>query len=150
MGIYGCITAIFAFAGLVFESNKLLGTRYYFINNSKIINTIYQLLSVSKFRKVILFFFWNSTKNRAKYFNGSKGGLQNFIYQTKQSESSHLSSLLVISIVSILFMIKGFILFAVATFVFNIFGNFYPIILQRNHRIRIERIITNTTLTKPH
>jgi hypothetical protein len=134
------ITGVFSFVGFVFPTHKFFGSRYYKIRNPQLLIMIYKLLGISFFRKGIIFFFWGSKKNRAKYFNGTKGGLQNFIYQSKQSEFGHLGSLLVIIPVSILFMTKGFLLYAVVITVFNVFGNLYPIILQRYHRIRIEKI----------
>ena len=97
------------------------------------------------FRKVIMIFFWGIKKNRMKYFNGTKGGLQNLIYESKQSEFGHLGSLLVILPVSILFLIKGYLFYAIITSIFNVIGNLYPIILQRYHRIRVEKILNKST-----
>jgi len=139
-----CITGIFAFTGFVFPTHKLFGTRVYKIYNPQLLTFIYKLLGVSLFRKGLLFFFWGAKKNRTKYFNGTKGGMENFIYQSKQSEFGHLGSLLVILPISILFLYRGFVLYALITTVFNIIGNLYPIILQRYHRIRIERILRTT------
>jgi hypothetical protein len=144
-----CITGVFAFPGFVFATHKLFGSIYYKIRNPQSLVTIYKLLGISIFRKGLIFFFWGSRKNRTKYFNGTKGGLQNFIYQSKQSEFGHLGSLLVILSISILFLIKGFLLYAIVTSVFNIIGNLYPILLQRYHRIRIEKILS-TTKNKRH
>jgi Glycosyl-4,4'-diaponeurosporenoate acyltransferase len=137
-----CITGIFAFTGFVFPTHKLFGTRVYKIYNPRLLTFIYKLLGVSLFRKGLLFFFWGAKKNRTKYFNGTRGGLENFIYQSKQSEFGHLGSLLVIIPVSILFWSRGYVLFALITTIFNIIGNLYPILLQRYHRIRIERILS--------
>ena len=139
-----CITGIYAFTGFVFPTHRLFGTRYYKIYNPRLLTSSYKLLGVSLFRKGLLFFFWGAKKNRTKYFNGTRGGFENFIYQSKQSEFGHLGSLLVILPVSILFWSRGFVLFALITTVFNILGNLYPILLQRYHRIRIERLLHTT------
>lgn len=143
-GITAFITGVFAFTGFVFATHKLFGSRYYKIKSPRILITMYKLLGISFFRKGTIFFFWGSKKNRSRFFNGTKEGLQNFIYQSKQSEFGHLGSLLVILPVSILFLSKGFLFYAIVTSSFNIIGNLYPIILQRYHRIRIENILSTT------
>jgi len=138
----GSITGVFAFTGFVFSTHKLFGSSYYKIRSPELLIAIYKLLGISFFRTGVIFFFWGSKKNRTKYFNGTKEGLQNFIFQSKQSEFGHLGSLLVIFPISILFFTNGFLLYAIITSVFNIIGNLYPIILQRYHRIRIEKILS--------
>ncbi len=138
------ITGIFALPGFVFATHRLIDRRYYIIRNSKLLVKVYNLLGISFFRRALLLFFWGIKKNRIKYFNGTKGGLKNFIYQSKQSEFGHLAALIIIVLISIIFIIKGYLYFAIATSIINIIGNLYPLILQRYHRSRIERILNVT------
>ena len=147
LGIDASITGIFAFPGFVFATNKLLSSNYYIISNPKLLIKVYNLLGISFFRRALLFFFWGIKKNKVKYFNGTKGGLKNFIYQSKQSEFGHLASLVLIFPVSFIFIIKGHLYYAITTSIINIIGNLYPLILQRYHRSRIERIL-NATKTR--
>ena len=143
-GVTAFITGVFAFLGFVFSTHRLIGLKYYKIRNSNLLVKGYNLLGVALFRRALLFFFWGIKKNRVNYFNGTKGGLNNFIYESKQSEFGHLTAFILIFPVSILFLIKGFLLYAIVTSTFNIIGNLYPLILQRYHRIRIEKILNRT------
>jgi len=135
------ITGIVAFPGFVFPTNKLIGQSYYRLKNTKRLKQIYTLLQVAIFRKLLLFFFWGRGKNRTKYFNGTRAGLKNFSYQSKQSEFGHLVAVVIISAVSIPLFIKGHFKLVIITSLINVIGNLYPIILQRHHRIRIEQIV---------
>jgi len=134
------ITGIFAFPGFVFPTHKLIGSAYYKLRNPKVLKKIYWMLGVSYFRKILLAVFWGKKKNKSKFFNGTKGGLQHFIYQSKQSEFGHMGAMVIILGISLMLLIKGHITMALLTMAINFIGNFYPILLQRYHRIRIERI----------
>ena len=135
------ITGIFAFPGFVFPTHRLLGKAYFRIRNKNRLSRIYKLLKVDLFRYFLLFSYWGKEKNRKKYFNGTKSGLQNFIYQSLQSETGHLLSFVVIFLFASLLLIKGFYLLSIITMFINLPGNFYPVVLQRFHRIRIEKIM---------
>lgn len=89
---------------------------------------------------LLLKFFWGKEKNRKKYFNGTKAGIEDFDTQTRQSEFGHLAAFVAISILAFYLLMEGyFLIFLVSTFI-NLVGNLYPIILQRNHRVQIERL----------
>jgi hypothetical protein len=134
------ITGIFAFLGFAFLTSRILPNSYYNIKNSKRVTFIYRFLGVEYFKLLLLKFFWGNERNKKKYFSGTKTGISNFDMQTRQSEFGHLVAFIAIEIISIYILIKGHIaIFFITTFI-NIIGNFYPIILQRNHRIHIERI----------
>ncbi|WP_394804428.1 glycosyl-4,4'-diaponeurosporenoate acyltransferase CrtO family protein [Portibacter lacus] len=55
-------------------------------------------------------------------------------------EFGHLIPFLLICLISIYLLVIGLIKLAVFTLLINIVGNLYPIILQRHHRMRIEKI----------
>lgn len=135
------VTGVFAFLGFSFKTNKLLPEGYYAIKNPRVLSQTYDLLGVKYFRRFLLFTFWGHKKNKAKYFNGTRAGFENLIHQTKQSEFGHLGAFVALLILSILLVFRGYtLLFALITII-NIIGNFYPIILQRKHRLRIAKIM---------
>ncbi|UJP64897.1 glycosyl-4,4'-diaponeurosporenoate acyltransferase CrtO family protein [Mongoliitalea daihaiensis] len=134
------ITGIYAFLGFTFVTSRILPDSYYRIKNSKNIKMIYKLLGVEYFKLLLLKFFWGTKKNRKKYFDGTKTGLMHFDIQTRQSEFGHLIAFITIQIVSIYILSEGHVAIFFSTTFINILGNFYPIILQRNHRIQIERL----------
>ena len=92
---------------------------------------------------LIMLVFWGTKKNRKKYFNGTKSGLKNFIFQTKQSEFGHFAALISIALVSIILLPYGYNSLIIVMTLINIIGNLFPILLQRLHRVRIEKVITN-------
>lgn len=134
------ITGVFAFVGFAYPSNKILPNSYYNIKQPMLLTRIYNMLGVKYFKVFLLIAFWGKDKNRKKYFNGTKSGIQNFDFQTRQSEFGHLAAMVVIFVISVLYFLKGYILVFVWTTVFNILSNFYPIVLQRIHRLQIQRI----------
>ncbi len=137
------ITGIFAFIGFTYPSHKILPSRYYTIKNTKRLSFISKILGVKYFKYLLLFAFWGKEKNRKKYFNGTKQGLKNFVFQTKQSEFGHLAAFIVILILSVILLIHGYFFLVSTITVINIIGNLYPVILQRTHRIRIDNITRN-------
>ena len=134
------ITGIFAFPGFAYATSRILPDSFYKIKNPKVLNRIYKILGVKYFTAFLLFAFWGRTKNRKKYFDGTRKGLQNFIYQTKQSEFGHLGAFLVILVISIFLLGHGYFYLSIIISLINILGNLYPIILQRYHRMRIEKL----------
>ena len=138
------VTGIFAFPGFAYPTSLLLPVSYYKIKNPKRLLMMYRLLGVRYFKVFLLVFFWGREKNRHKYFNGTRSGFQNFVYQAKQSEFGHLMAFVFITLISFLVMSLGhLLLFALLTLI-NIAGNLYPVILQRHHRIRIGKIFETT------
>ena len=134
------ITGIFAFIGFAYPTSKLLPDSYYKIKNPDGIKTLYKRLGMKYFRAFLLIIFWGSKTNRKKYFDGTKKGLNNFVFQTKQSEFGHFGAFLCISVCSIILLYHGYFYMILIVTLFNIFGNIYPILLQRFHRMRIEKI----------
>lgn len=134
------ITGIFALLGFAFLTSKILPNSYYKIKNSENLTLIYKILGVEYFKLLLLKFFWGKEKNKKKYFNGTKTGIEDFNTQTRQSEFGHLAAFITIAIVSFYILLRGLILIFCVTTLINIIGNLYPIILQRAHRIQIERL----------
>ena len=135
------ITGVFAFIGFAYPSSNILSNRYYEIKNPKVLNYISKVLGIKYFRFLLLIIFWGRTNNQKKYFNGTKMGLKNFIFQTKQSEFGHFAAFIVILISSIILLLYEYLFLVIIITLINILGNVYPIILQRTHRMRVEKLI---------
>jgi hypothetical protein len=134
------ITGIFAFIGFAYPSSRLLPESYYRITNPEALTSIYNLVGVKYFRMMLLGAFWGKEKNRKRYFNGTKTGIRNFDFQTRQSEFGHVAAFVAIMAISLIILAYGHpIAFAMITLI-NVVANFYPIVLQRIHRIQIQRI----------
>jgi hypothetical protein len=134
------ITGIFAFMGFAYNTHRLLPAHYYRIKDRDRLSGLFKLMRVEYFRKFLLLLFWGKAKNRRKYFDGTRSGMENFDIQTRQSEFGHLGALVVIQLCALMMLIQEHYLMAFATTALNFISNFYPVILQRNHRIQIERI----------
>jgi hypothetical protein len=134
------ITGVFALPGFVFPTNRILASNYYKIRNPKVLKQVYTKLGIHHFRVVLLFAFWGKEKNRKKYFDGTRLGISNFSYQSRQSEFGHLISFVCIVLASAFLLAQGHLLLVLFASVINIVGNLFPVILQRYHRMRIERL----------
>ncbi len=134
------ITGIFAFMGFAYDTNRLLSKKYYRVEHPELVKKLSNILKVEYFKKFLLFIFWGKKKNRQKFFDGTKLGLENFDYQTRQSEFGHLGAMVIIQIVVVLMLFKEHFIMAGFTTMLNFISNFYPVLLQRNHRIQIARI----------
>lgn len=134
------ITGIFALLGFAYPTSNLLPSAYYRIRNPQQLTFFYRVLGVERFRWLLLLFFWGKQKNRKRYFDGTRAGLQHFEMQTRQSEFGHLAALVTIGLVSVYILYKGHTAIFGFTTLINVVGNFYPILLQRHHRIQIARI----------
>lgn len=133
-------TGIFAFLGFVFPTNRILPSKYYVVKNPRAIKTVYKILGIKYFRFLLLLFFWGHKKNRKNYFDGTKRGIQNFVFQTKQSEFGHLAAFVVVFIITIYLLSLGYYKLCIIMSIINIIGNAFPVILQRSHRIRIQKM----------
>ena len=142
------LTGAIALPGFVFPTHKLLPQSFYSIQNSKRLEFWNKTIGLKYFKIVLMAFFWGSKKNRKRYFNGTRSGILNFVYQTKQSEFGHLASLLLIQSTSIMVFILGYSYVFVFATIINFIGNGYPILLQREHRYRLSRFIPKHTTTQ--
>ncbi|MGB1031654.1 MAG: hypothetical protein ACPGWM_03520, partial [Flavobacteriales bacterium] len=131
----------FAFVGFVFPTHKLLPKSYYLVRQPKLIMNTYKYLGVEPFRKALMFFIWGKAKNRKHFFDGTKTGLKNFIYQSKQSEFGHILAFILVQACALIVAIKGNLLLLAITTAINVIFNLYPVILQRHHRARIQAVM---------
>lgn len=135
------ITGIFAFAGFAFPTERLMPSKYYRIQSPEKLRWWYSTLKVDWFRKILLATLWRSQRQRATFFNGKKAGIAHMVTQTQKAEFGHFIPFVLIILSSIYFVVLGQYQLAIFTVFINIIGNFYPIVLQRHHRMRIERLL---------
>ena len=132
-------TGIFAFTGFAYPTSRLIGSSCYVLKNTKRLKFWYKIMGMSYFRKLLMLFFWGTKKNRKKYFNGTRTGIDNFIYQTHQSEFGHLGALVLIVLINLYTWHLAYYSISIFLIIINTISNLYPIILQRHHRIRLEK-----------
>ena len=135
------ITGVFAFPGFAYPTSRVLPERYYALKNPPKLEWLYDFLGVKYFNVLLLFAYWGRKKNRRKYFDGTRKGFPNFIYQSRQSEFGHLGALVSIGFLSMVLLVKGYIVLFLIMTLINVIGNLYPVILQRYPRIRIEKLL---------
>ena len=135
------VTGIFAFAGFGFPTQRLLPKSYYRIKTPERLQHVYRVLRVDWFRQVLLATLWRQRWQRRRYFNGRKSGMAHLWEQSCKSEFGHLLSLILICLICILLLGEGLILLGIFTLIINLLGNGYPVILQRHHRMRIQRLM---------
>lgn len=134
------VTGVFAFAGLAYPTQRLLPYSYYHISQPRRLSSICKFLRVDLFRGFLLATFWRSKEQRIKHFDGTKAGISNLQIQSKKSEIGHLLPFLILVALSVFWIATGKIKLGFTTLVINFIGNFYPILLQRHHRMRIQAI----------
>jgi hypothetical protein len=132
------ITGIFAFSGFAFPTQKLLPKSYYHIYRPRRLKKTYSILRVNLFKQILLATLWKSQNQREKYFNGKENGISNLVEQSMKSEFGHLIPFVLICIMSVHLIINGAVDLGLSSLIINFVGNFYPIILQRHHRMRIQ------------
>lgn len=134
------ITGIFAFVGFAYPTQRLLPASYYHIHQPSRLHKVYQFLKVEWFRKFLLATLWKDKKQRKRYFNGKKEGMDNLEEQSMKSEFGHLLPFIILLVVSVYLLAVGQTYLALFVLLWNILGNFYPILLQRKHRARLQAI----------
>jgi hypothetical protein len=134
------ITGIFALAGFAHPTHRLLPKRYYEINQPEKLESTYKLLNVALFRKLLLATLWRNRKQRDQYFDGKRKGLINLIENSQKSEFGHLIPFVILNFIAVYLISVGLINLGIFVFFINVLGNFYPVILQRHHRMRIQRL----------
>jgi hypothetical protein len=134
------ITGVFAFVGFAYPTNRLLPDAYYRISHPMALKKAYRMLGVKHFRMLLLLAYWGRANNRKRYFNGTRSGIRDLDFQTRQSEFGHVGAFVVLTLVAILLLYKGLWPAFGMTMAINIIGNLYPALLQRVHRVQIQRM----------
>ena len=134
------VTGIFAFAGFAYPTQRLLPAAYYRVRRPDVLRRWYRRLGVSWFRGALLATLWRGKEQSGRYFNGRRDDLHHLRVQSEKSEFGHLLPLIVVTGVAVWLLARGAVRLAVVMQAVNVVGNFYPIVLQRYHRQRLDRI----------
>ena len=95
-------------------------------------------LGVPAFRYVLVNSFFKRLNKRVYLRGRSKDYIKVFSEETKQSETSHLISLLITLIVQYFYFVNKEWDHLIALSVFSILFNVYPMLLQRKNRFSVE------------
>ena len=131
------ITGTFAFIGFVLPTYQLLPASYYRIKNERSVRKWYRNFKVDWFRNFLLATFWKNKKQQSDFFDGSRKGIDHLMTESKKAEFGHLCPAIIIYLVSLALLIDRYFLMAFIALIINLFFNVYPILLQRQHRMRI-------------
>jgi len=133
------ITGIFLI-GYAVPLNKILPNSYYTSVESQLFVSIYAIMKIELFRKIMRLTFWRPRHNKRHFFNGRKSGLNEFEKNTRISESGHTFAFVTIIAVSLFIGSAGNSYLAIIITFINIVFNLYPAMLQRYHRLRLQKI----------
>lgn len=134
------VTGVFAFSGFIYPTERLLPDSYYKVTNVSLQKKLYKFFNVNVFRRFLLATFWRKKEAQKKFFDGTKDGIDNLIVQSKKSDFGHLLPFVILLALSFYWLVIGKWEVAFVTTLINVIFNFYPIILQRQHRMRIQLI----------
>jgi hypothetical protein len=135
------ITGIFL-VGYALPLHKLLPASYYNSVKSQSFATACAILKIELFRKIIRLTFWSPRNNKKHFFNGLRSGFAQFERNTRISESGHTFAFVIILVVSLYIGFFANIRLAIITTLINVIFNFYPAMLQRYNRARLQFTMT--------
>lgn len=102
---------------------------------------IYESFGIHFFRKLLVWIGWEKLNKKANPIEKNTKALLHLHYKTKQSELGHIIILIIVLGFNIYVAFKFGVLQSLWLLILNIVLNFYPILLQRYNRPRIERAI---------
>lgn len=133
------ITGIFTIV-YSFPIYKILPESYFKITNPKQLIFLNKLFKIEIFRTLLRSTIWNKQNNKKHFFNGTRNGFIEFEENTRKSEFGHFVPFIIITFLTIYVGIFNDLYKAIWIFLLNIILNFHPFILQRLHRMRLNRI----------
>jgi hypothetical protein len=140
------ITGIFL-VGYALPLHRLFPDSYFRSVGSKAFSSACSILKMELFRKMLRLTFWSPRNNRKHFFNGRRSGLAQFEMNTRISESSHVLAFAIITTVSFYIAFVADINLAVIATLINVVFNFYPAMLQRYHRSRLQMMMAQAYQT---
>jgi hypothetical protein len=124
---------------------RLFPDSYYRSVESQWFATTCGILQIKLFRKIMRLTFWNAHNSRKHFFNGTRNGLAQFERNTRISESSHSFAFVCIVAMSFYLGFVGNLHLAITATLINVIFNFYPAVLQRYHRLRLQTMMHRDT-----
>jgi len=102
---------------------------------------IYESFGINFFRKLLVWIGWEKLNKKANPIEKNTKALIHLHYKTKQSELGHIIIMIIVLGFTVYAAFKFGVLQSLWLLILNILLNFYPILLQRYNRPRIERAI---------
>lgn len=133
------VTGIFTIV-YSFPVYRVLPESYYSIHNPRLLKTVGQIIQIDLFKKLLTKTIWNKKQNKKYFFSGLRNGFGDLEISTMKSEFGHFTGFCIVMVFAILFAIKSSYSIAVMILIVNIFFNFYPFMLQRFHRLRLNEL----------
>ena len=134
------VTGTFAFVGFVLPTFRLLPDGYYRVRSPDRLRRVCRVLRVDLFRRVLLATLWRNRARRRRFFDGTRAGVERLDHASRSAEFGHAGAFLVVSAAAVVWTADGAAALAGLTFAWNVAGNFYPVLLQRSHRVRVQRL----------
>jgi hypothetical protein len=134
------VTGIFAFLVFAHPAQRLLPKGYYRVRDPAAMKRIIRRFRVDLFRRFLLATFWRGRGQRERYFNGQRSGLDRLEEQSMKSEFGHAIPFVLLSLVGVYLFVEGMPGLSLGVVLINVVGNLYPVLLQRDHRMRIDRL----------
>jgi hypothetical protein len=99
----------------------------------------FKWMGVNLFREVLVNSFFRRLNNRVYLKDRGDKYFKIFHEETKQSETSHLFSMLTTLIPQLLYLEQGMISHCIWLSIWSVIFNMYPMLLQRKNRFKMER-----------
>ena len=132
------VTGAFALSGFVLPTDRLLPERYYRIRRPERLGALYRGLGVDVFRRALLATLWRRRAMQRAYFDGSASGLDHLAARSRASEFGHVVPFVLLTVAGSMWIASGAAGLGLWTLAVNV--HLYPVLLQRHHRMRIQRM----------
>ncbi|MBW8684766.1 glycosyl-4,4'-diaponeurosporenoate acyltransferase CrtO family protein [Chitinophaga rhizophila] len=103
---------------------------------------VYEALGVNVFRKLLVLVGWEKLNKKSNPVEKGAEALAKLHNQTKKSELGHIIILFIVAGFNVFVAFRFGVLHSMWLLVLNILFNFYPIVLQRYNRPRIQRALS--------
>jgi len=133
------VTGIFTIV-YSFPVYRLLPIGYYKIKHPRLLKICGQIIQIDLFKKLLIWIIWNQKQNKKFFFSGFRNGFDNLVISSMKSEFGHFIGFCIVMIFTIVIWIKESYSLAIMILIVNIFFNFYPFMLQRFHRLRLDEL----------
>jgi hypothetical protein len=132
------MSCVFAFTETL---KSELASPYYTEKSWEQRGKIYESFGINFFRKLLVWIGWEKLNKKANPIEKNAKALMHLHYKTKQSELGHIIILIIVLGFNIYVAFKFGVLQSLWLLILNMLLNFYPILLQRYNRPRIERAL---------
>ncbi|UYZ59837.1 glycosyl-4,4'-diaponeurosporenoate acyltransferase CrtO family protein [Hymenobacter latericus] len=140
LGGFACTTAVagvFGMLGLAVPVHRLLGPGFYHCVAPSHVSWLYRALRVEWLRRFLCWAYYHKPRQRQAFYGGGRARLGILLDNTQGAEIGHLLAFAAQLLLLPYFLHLGRYDLAAGAAVGNLIGNFYPIVLQRYHRMRL-------------